>query len=96
MVDKLREMVQQRARMTHVLTPHLGRELALECASDITRAVAEGGPDPHELALRLLREVGLSQADRVSAEVARAFHGGSYRRRRETMAIGIARRSRRR
>jgi len=62
-----------RDRMTEVLEPLLGFELARERANNIAQVLALASHDPEHVALGMLRSVGLSDVGPVAAELSRAW-----------------------
>jgi hypothetical protein len=65
-----------RDRMSAVLEPLLGFELARERANNIAQVLALATHDPEAVALGMLRSTGLSDIAPIAAEVARAWHTG--------------------
>jgi hypothetical protein len=62
-----------RDRMTAVLEPLLGFELARERANNIAQVLALAAHDPEHVARGMLRSVGLSDVGPVAAELSRAW-----------------------
>ena len=65
-----------RDRMSAVLEPLLGSELALERANNIAQVLVFAAEDVAGVAFGMLRSVGLEDVGRVADEVARAWHRG--------------------
>jgi len=62
-----------RDRMTEVLKPYLGPNLALERANNIAQALVFGCEDPTHVALEMLNRTGINNTSAVAAEVGRAW-----------------------
>ena len=65
-----------RDRMSEVLEPLLGSELALERANNIAQVLVFAAEDVAGVAFGMLRSTGLTDARAVADEVARAWHRG--------------------
>lgn len=79
-----RSIMVGRDRMSAVLEPLLGFELALERANNIAQVLALSVEDVAGVAFGMLRSTGLLDARSVAQEVAQAWHRGVEESTRES------------
>jgi len=69
-----------RDRVSEVLEPLLGEDLAMERANNIVQALVFGAHDPMRVAIDMLRNAGLPDTPMVAERVDRAWREGIIRR----------------